>query len=128
VKGLNGKIEFDTPSLDSMVFWRVGAIPNFNVLLLVHYLLDINIFWGLINLLPVYPLDGGQISRQLLISSDPYGGIRKSLWLSVIVGGVVAVVGWAYMNQPYLGVMFGMLAFSSYTMLQQMGGGRGGRW
>ena len=32
---------------------------------LVWDLLFVNIFWGLVNLLPVFPLDGGQISREL---------------------------------------------------------------
>ena len=28
-------------------------------------MLWVNIYWGLVNLLPVYPLDGGQIAREL---------------------------------------------------------------
>ena len=52
-------------------------------------MLYVNIFWGLVNLLPVYPLDGGQIARELLELASPADGVRQSLWLSVIaaVGG-----------------------------------------
>jgi len=37
---------------------------------LIHSLLFVNIFWGLLNLLPVYPLDGGQISRELFVQHN----------------------------------------------------------
>ena len=31
-----------------------------------HDLLIINLFWGLFNLLPIYPLDGGQLANVFL--------------------------------------------------------------
>ena len=34
-------------------------------------LLQVNILWGLMNLLPIYPLDGGQIARELFTLSNP---------------------------------------------------------
>ena len=39
-------------------------------------LLEVNIMWGMINLLPMFPLDGGQISRELLNIRNPrYGAV-----------------------------------------------------
>ena len=64
-------------------------------------LLWVNIFWGLMNLLPVNPLDGGQIAREMLNASDPWQGVSKSLWLSVIVGAVVAVVSFRILEDKY---------------------------
>jgi Zn-dependent protease len=92
--------------------------------LLVDRLLWVNIFWGVMNLLPVYPLDGGQIAREVLVSHDPYGGMVRSLWLSVIVGGVIAVLGMVMLQSIFMALLFGSLAFSSYQILQQYGGGR----
>lgn len=91
---------------------------------LVHCLLWVNIFWGIMNLLPVYPLDGGQIAREVLVSQDPYGGMTRSLWLSVIVGGAIAVVGMVMLKSIFMAILFGSLAFSSYQILQQYGGRR----
>ncbi|MFN8413387.1 MAG: M50 family metallopeptidase [Anaerolineales bacterium] len=33
-------------------------------------------FLGIINLVPVYPLDGGNVARYLLLMNDPYDGIN----------------------------------------------------
>ncbi|MCH7726089.1 MAG: site-2 protease family protein [Planctomycetes bacterium] len=93
---------------------------------LVHILLFFNIFWGIMNLLPVYPLDGGQISREIFVSKDPWEGLKKSLWVSVITGAIVAGLGLLVFRQIFLGVMFGFLAFGSYQVLQQIGGRGGG--
>ena len=85
---------------------------------LVMALLWINIFWGVINLMPVYPLDGGQVARYLLLENDPSDGVRKSLWLSVIAGGLVALAGFIFLRSVYMAILFGFLAFQSYQSLQ----------
>jgi stage IV sporulation protein FB len=85
---------------------------------LVTTLLWINIFWGLINLMPVYPLDGGNVSRYLLLKTDPLDGVRKSLWLSVFAGGLVALAGFFFLGSVYMAILFGFLAFQSYQSLQ----------
>lgn len=85
----------------------------------VSMLLWVNVFWGIFNLLPVYPLDGGQVTRNVLIQVDPLDGARKSLWVSVVVGGIIALVGLFVMRSPYLALLFGVLAFQSYQSLQR---------
>jgi Zn-dependent protease len=116
------------------VFWE-GIVPypipelggelrrNVNLWLLVAVLLDVNIFWPIINLLPVLPLDGGQIAMQLMVQRDPWGGTQQALWLSVIAGGAAAVLAFAG-QQLFTALLFASLAVSSYMALQQMGGGR----
>ena len=59
---------------------------------LIFLILYVNIFWGLINLLPVFPLDGGKVAQSLFVRANPWTGFQNSLWLSVIVGGLVAVI------------------------------------
>ena len=93
----------------------------------VETMLFINIFWGLINLVPVYPLDGGQIARQILTEMDPWQGIVKSLWLSVFCGGALVVFALLQTGSLFMAIMFGMLAYQSYAAIQQSGrGGFGG--
>jgi Zn-dependent protease len=90
-----------------------GMIVN----LLVTLLLWVNIFWGLINLLPVFPLDGGNVARNILIQYDPLDGVRKSLWVSVIVGVFIAFVALIFLRSLYMALLFGLLAFQSYQSL-----------
>ncbi len=78
----------------------------------------VNVFWGIVNLLPVFPLDGGHVTRYVLIQSDPRNGLRTSLWVSVVTGGLLAVTGLLVMNSIYMAFLFGLLAFQSYQMLQ----------
>jgi stage IV sporulation protein FB len=112
--------------------WTIGLrTDNYYAYVLVHNLLWVNIFWGLVNLLPVYPLDGGQISRELFVHKDGFGGMQKSLWLSLITGAAIAVLGLLWYSQGERGgvfvmLLFGSLAYSSYSILQQLGGGGGG--
>ena len=88
-------------------------------------LLWVNIFWGLLNLMPVNPLDGGQIAREMLTANDPWEGMSKSLWLSVFVGAAIAVVGFAILHDRFLGIFFALLAFSNYMAIQNL---RGRSW
>jgi Zn-dependent protease len=78
----------------------------------------INFFWGFVNLLPVFPLDGGNVARYTLIQTNPINGLRNSLWLSVITGAIVAILGFAILNSIYMAFLFGYLAFQSYQALQ----------
>ena len=92
---------------------------------LVTLLLWVNIFWGLINLMPVQPLDGGNVARNLFVHYDPLDGLRKSLWLSVITGILLALIGLIVFRSLYMALLFGLLAYQSY---QSVRGGYGGRF
>lgn len=106
----------------------LGVIPFPVVVMPISILTDVfitalwvNVFWGIINLLPVYPLDGGHVARYILIQTDPVGGLRTSLWVSIITGGLLAVGGFLLLNSIYMAFLFGLLAFQSFQMLQGMG-------
>jgi Zn-dependent protease len=87
-----------------------------------------SVMWALLNLLPIFPLDGGQIARSLFIMFGGPNGIRNSLILSIMAGIGVAVYGMSN-RDLFMTLMFGSLAFSSYQLLTTTyGGGYGGRW
>ncbi len=102
-----------------------ASLPFGGVLMnsFVMSLLWVNIFWGIFNLMPVYPLDGGNVTRYILLKADPWDGVRKSLWVSVIAGAVVAFAGYFVLHSVYMAILFAFLAFQSYQMLQGYGGG-----
>jgi stage IV sporulation protein FB len=110
------------------IFVRITPLfENRNAGELVGDLLSVNIYWGLMNLLPVFPLDGGRVAREILEMFSPHNGLRQSLILSCAAGVGVAVVAAVRLQEIWLAIMFGYLAFMSYQMLQQVsGGGSGG--
>src|SRR6185369_14763819 len=72
----NGKVtsEWDSglPLLVPRLGGEMGKSPNLG--LLVFMLLQVNLYWPIMNLLPVLPLDGGQIALQVLNQQDPWAG------------------------------------------------------
>jgi stage IV sporulation protein FB len=75
----------------------------------VTFLLFINLYWTLFNLLPILPLDGGQFVRNLL---GPQHVVSARM-----LGGTVAVLaclGALYIGQIYAAFFLGMLAVSNF--------------
>ena len=105
-------------------------IANSQLSFFTVFFLYVSVYWALLNLLPIYPLDGGQIARELFVIFNRSDGIKNSLILSVCTAGAVGV--FALTNgELYMVILFGMLAASSYQTLQAYlgrGGGFGGRW
>ena len=106
-------------------------VPSKELAQFILYFLYVSIFWAILNLMPVYPLDGGQIARELFLLGGSRQAISHSLILSIVVA--VGIALWGFQSQQsFMGIMFLMLAYSSYTTLQQYTGrggfGGGGRW
>lgn len=99
----------------------VGS-PAFSML--INDLLFISLFWGLVNLLPVYPLDGGQIAREVLVAVRPDEGTRWSLMLSFVTAVLMAVVAFVHWQSLFGAILFGYFAYLSYAMLTVHGGPR----
>jgi stage IV sporulation protein FB len=55
------------------------------------FLLEINLFWPILNLLPIWPLDGGQMAREVFTALSPRNGLAVTLGVSTFVAGVLAV-------------------------------------
>jgi len=87
---------------------RAGWVnTNVDVYLVLLWLWRINLMLLLFNLLPIYPLDGGQIVRALLWF--PLGQIR-SLFIATGIGfvGGGALLLWAFSQQS---IWIGIMAF-----------------
>jgi Zn-dependent protease len=93
----------------------------------------INLFWPILNLLPIWPLDGGMISREVCTGLSRENGLRISLGISLVVAALLAinslvamkreeplipVIGWLFAGGIFMAVMFGLFAFQSLQMLQ----------
>jgi Zn-dependent protease len=125
--GVQGGSEFDftrttisearvLPMPLGMLYWEPLAGETANRL--VGSLLSVNILWGLINLLPVYPLDGGRVAREICTLGNPRRGIVLSLRISMVVAALMAAIAALSWNSLYTAILFGYLAYSSYRTLE----------
>ena len=105
---------YSLPLLGVKFYWE--ALNSMHLNNMVGNLMQINIMWGVINLLPIYPLDGGQISREVCQLSDPRQGLILSLRISMIAAIAMAIVGLSW--GLFTVIMFGYLAYSSYKTLE----------
>ncbi len=75
--------------------------------------IQVSLFWGILNLFPIIPLDGGHIARALL-------GPRR-LRLALTLSLICAVGGAVFFFQGgsiFATVFFGMFAFNNWKELQ----------
>lgn len=96
-------------------------------LVFINQLFFVSVFWGLLNLLPIYPLDGGQISREFLQRVMPREGLRLSLMISAFTATfftVYVVVEWQGRG-IWMAIFFGYLGFASLQALTMF---RRGPW
>jgi Zn-dependent protease len=101
--------------LRGLLYWEPLSSGGANMIL--HNMLFVNILWGLVNLLPVYPLDGGRIAREALSIGHPRRGIIRSLKLSALTAGIMALVGLLMWESIFTALMFAYLAYVNYQTL-----------
>ena len=100
-----------------------GIQTNATLAVFVNVMLFVNIGWSILNLLPVMPLDGGQIFDALMANRNP-GVVPK---VGMIVAGMVAVAGFL-LGHIWMGFLFGFLAYQNYRRVQGMQGTRRAPW
>lgn len=97
-------------------------------------MLVINWGWNVMNLIPVWPLDGSRIAKELIgrfVAGDAW---QTTLKMSIFLSA--ALVAWTIINPhqveallwldpTFLGVLFGLLAFQNVQTLQMS---QMGRW
>lgn len=84
------------------------------------FLLEINILWGLINLLPIWPLDGGQITQTVLAQANPYHGRRWAHILSLLVAATCAILVYTQTQSIFNTLFFAYFAVINYQILDSI--------
>jgi Zn-dependent protease len=80
----------------------------------------VNLFWGLLNLVPVFPLDGGQMLGVVLGRVlRPWRAERVLHQVAIVAGALVAIFGFMR-GSFFLGMLFGLMAFENWRALSAM--------
>ncbi len=87
------------------------------------YLIFINIFWALVNLVPLWPLDGGQLFRLLLVRILGAAKGEKATHGVGVGIGALAALAFVSLNAWLAAIIFGMLAYSNFQAMRRGGAG-----
>lgn len=86
----------------------------------ISLLFFVNIAWGIFNLLPMLPLDGGNVMRSILTAITKDKGDKLARFVSIAIAGAIGL--WALTSSQwwvlYLGVLYG---FQNVQALRQAG-------
>jgi stage IV sporulation protein FB len=94
------------------------VVGSANVSNFINHLLFVTIVYGILNLLPILPLDGGQIAREALTMILGVEGVRHSMILSMLAAAALALYGAVTLHSPFFALFFGALAYSNFATLQ----------
>lgn len=87
---------------------------------LLSMLIYINLVWGVINLVPMLPLDGGQIMRHLWLWLKNPLDERTPLVISLVVGVIVIAIC-VYLRMTWLLLITLWITFQNFTRLRSFG-------
>lgn len=92
------------------------VLPDTEIKIFVRALAFVSIFWALLNLVPVNPLDGGQMLQTIL------GPSRIALSLKIsIAAAVLSAIAVYYLFGGFIFPLFVLfLAYQNFQLLQQM--------
>ncbi len=112
----NIRLPYDDFAYSMAGFKMRGGYP----FLAFDMLVQINVLWGLVNLLPIFPLDGGRVSEILLSYVNPYEGKRWGHIVSFVVSGLLAFLIYAWTHSWFLPVFFAYFAYLNFQILQSI--------
>lgn len=75
--------------------------------------IEVNLFWTILNLLPVWPLDGGHLLRILLEGMFGFRGTKIAIIVSLVFAALLGIYAVIF-QQLLIGAIFLMFAFESY--------------
>lgn len=117
------------------VFWLLGAFVLDPTAMsdlakgAVANMVYIGLAWGLLNLLPVLPLDGGRIAHEIFVWRRPNDGFLLSMKFAVGAAAVACLgsialfaAGW---STGFLAIVFLLAGIENYRMLHALRMGMG---
>lgn len=80
----------------------------------------INLFWSAINLLPVLPLDGGQLIRIVFEAIFGEKGFRASIFVGMVVAFALSIISFIFFTQLLIvGIIFFLFAFQNFELFRK---------
>jgi stage IV sporulation protein FB len=119
---------------DAVAHWSVKTLT---LAVLYDFLLWVNLIWNIVNLLPIWPLDGGHVCREALylarVKQPEVVGLRVSLGMCATLAALILALSLRmvppavaeaipYHPGPFMALWFGIFAYMNYQEIQAMTG------
>ncbi|MES2660971.1 MAG: M50 family metallopeptidase [Verrucomicrobiota bacterium] len=98
-----------------LVLFPYAAGSSLDVRYFLRILMFISFFWAILNLLPVLPLDGGQMLNAALGPAR----IKITLWTSIIVAIVAGLAMFVNTGSIIFPIFLGMFAWQAFQALKE---------
>lgn len=85
---------------------------------LVVFLFRVNTVWGVFNLLPMLPLDGGNVLSAVLTGWFGERGARAARYISIPVAIACGVLGWIALQSTWLAFLSALFVYSNVQALR----------
>ena len=102
----------------ALAWWVYRTIGTDSDLILsaLSDLIFVTVVWGVFNLLPILPLDGGNVVASALEQATGGGGQRAARLISLVAAAGLAVAGVAF-QQPYMAMVAAFFGFQNWQAL-----------
>lgn len=83
-------------------------------------MIEANVFWGVFNLVPIHPLDGGHALLDVArYATSERRALKFSGWSSIVIAGILVAAG-LLMRQFFVVIIAAMLLFQNWQRLQML--------
>jgi len=99
-----------------------GQTLPWGLLVVLNATMFLNLLWAVFNMLPIFPMDGGQVARTLFTMKLPYRkAIRNSLTLSITIAAVLTLAAIAF-KLYFVAFLLAWMGFRNWNELQEAAG------
>ncbi len=114
---LNGPLAGFLLFLAAFFVYENVHIANTTLAFVVKFTFMANLFWTLMNLVPVLPLDGGHLLSILLEAIFGFKGIKIAIFTGIVIAVIISLIAFI-LGQYLVGALFLILTFESFRSLR----------
>ncbi|MFT3990348.1 MAG: site-2 protease family protein [Luteolibacter sp.] len=96
------------------VFHQLAPSLNQNLRFFLSSLYIVSMYWALLNLLPIVPLDGGQMVHSILGPQR----VKITLWITIVVAIAVAILMFTLKAGIFFPLFLAMFAWQAWQQLR----------